>query len=288
MKKNYALTKLMIAVAAAAVLCACGKQQVVVEEPPVEVVEETIVKEPNPIVEEPEVTEPEEVEEPEVVEEPEEVSEYAQVPEELLDENGVYIPVDVTADMLRERFTEIDKMVSDNNWSDEFKSLYEAEIIQANYPFISDEDFNLIVDEYNINLAQTPELFYYDEYDKPEDFFFDPYLQYESRAIYDLAYERQQVWINDGRVATPDYHNKEMTLLYNKYTKLLEKGEYDINGDTGKVPFNLNQDGVKLGSKYDKDPLYALYIIEIKNNYHYGEYHDMLNFFKDLANNKTK
>ncbi len=68
MKKNYALTKLMIAVAVAAVLCACGKQQVVVEELPAEVVEETVVEEPAL-----ELTDPEEVE-LEVVEEPEEIN----------------------------------------------------------------------------------------------------------------------------------------------------------------------------------------------------------------------
>ena len=280
MKKNFAFTKLMIAVMVVATLCACEKQPAAVEEPPVEVVEETIVEEPNPIVEEPEVTEPEEVEEPEVVEEPEEVSEYAQVPEELLDENGVYIPVDVTADMLRERFTKIDNYVTENGYQDAYTTVVETEILQANYAFITEEDFNTIVKEYNIELNKMPEQFYYVDYEiAPEEYFFDPYLQYEAKTIYDLAYERQQVWINDGSVATADYHNKEMTLLYNKYSKLLEKGEYDINGDTGKVPFNLNQNGIKLGSKYDKDPLFALYIIEKMNNYSYGNWLDMYDCF---------
>ena len=86
MKKNYTLTKLMIAITAAAALCACDKPAAPVETP-VEVVEETVVEDPAPVVEETEevlteTTEPEEVEE--TVEE-------IPMPEFILkDENGDY------------------------------------------------------------------------------------------------------------------------------------------------------------------------------------------------------
>ena len=221
MKKNFALIKIMLVASAAAALCACEKQPVAVEEPPVEAVEETVVEEPEPEVSETAVNEPEEIEEPEIVEEAEEVSEFAQVPEELMDENGVYIPVDVTADMLRERFDEIDNYVTENGYQDAYTTVVETEILQANYAFISDEDFSTIINEYDINLDKTPEQFYYDDYEiAPEDYFFDPYLRYEAEAIYDLARERQQVWIDGGKVESAEVNSK-MNLLKNKYSKLL-------------------------------------------------------------------
>ena len=274
MKNDFALYKLMIAVAAAAVLCACGKQQVVVEEPPVEVVEETIVEEPNPIVEEPEVTEPEEVEEPEVVEEPEEVSEYAQVPEELLDENGVYIPVDVTADMLRERLDDLEAKYS---ITDEYIARIKATTMKVNYPFISDEDFATIVKEYDVDLSKNYSATYKDYDVDPELFYFDPYLQYEARVFYDLNYEREVIWqnINDNNGLNDQ---DDMNLVEEKINSLMSDGIYESDDETILIPFTVDDATAKLETNNEKDAKIALSYMLKQYGIAYGdnmEYNDM-------------
>ena len=172
---------------------------------------------------------PGETDKPEEVKE--EIDRYAQVPEEELDENGKYIPVDVTADMLRERFAKIEKDVEPFGYGESYVQEIESTIMKSNYPFISDEDFKTIVDEYDIDLKTKNYCAYYNESDvAPEDFFFDPYLQYENRTLYDIKYERNQLWLNNGK-KIDDNIQAEVDVLDKKFEELVNTGKYESDDE---------------------------------------------------------
>lgn len=190
MKKNFALIKIMLVASAAATLCACGKQPVAVEEPPVEAVEETVVEEP-----EPEKPEPEEVEEPEMVEEHVE----EELPSVVLyDENGdFYKPQAVT---LKEIYERIDYANEKYDWKSEWdRDRFVSILLYENALYMQDSDIKTIyydyLDNYGLNVLledNMPLEFREDGIRTlidPEDFYID---QVEAAEIkkYRLAYEQ--------------------------------------------------------------------------------------------------
>ena len=265
---------------------------------------QVIIEDPNPVNNpgEEEVTKPgEEVSDKpgDVVEpvEPEEVKEeidrYAQVPEEELDENGKYIPVDVTADMLRERFDEIEEYVDTLNLSYDKKELYstmiESTLLKANYPFVSDEDFMTIVKEEDIVLDENNYHAYYLDIDvAPESLFFDPYLQYESRMYYDLNYNQYYLWLNNNQTVD-DKIQSEYDYYNDVLDSLVDKGKYEDDDEIILVPFDYNNSNVVLGSKYDKDPNICLCYMQMMQ--HGGDCRDYLTYkaiFMDIDNTNPK
>ncbi len=256
---------------------------------------EPVIIEPAPEPMEPVVDEPEEVvEEPEESEpiEKEEISEFAQVPEDKLDENGKYIPVDVTADMLRERFDEIEEYVDTLNLSDDKKELYstmiESTLLKANYPFVSDEDFMTVVKEEDIVLCENNYCAYYDELDvSPESLFFDPYLQYENRLFYDLRYNKHELWINNNRVVD-DKIQSEYDYYNGVFDSLSNKGKYEDENDTILVPFDYNNSNVTLESRYDKDPNICLCYMQMMQSGDVRGYTTYEGIFMDIDNTKQK
>ena len=254
---------------------------------------EPVITEPAPEPMEPVVDEPEEVvEEPEESEpiEKEEISEFAQVPEDKLDENGVYYPVDVTADMLRERFAEIEEFVNTLDSSDDKKELYstmiESTLLKANYPFISDEDYMTVVKEKNIVLDENNYQAYYKDIDvSPESLFFDPYLQYENRMYYDLNYNQYNLWLNNNQTVD-DKIQSEYDYYNDGRDSLVDKGKYEEDDETILVPFDYNNSNVVLGSKYDKDPNICLCYMQ---SMHGGDCRGYLTYkaiFMDVDNTK--
>lgn len=132
MKKNCSLTKLLIAVMAAATLCACEKPAAPVETP-VEVVEETVVEDPAPVVEEPEVVEAvEEENEPSFI---------------LLDENGdLYVPQHVTKDDFYEKIAEAEKEYKfESDWE---RDKFVAFALNRNSTFMNEEDICYVFEDY--------------------------------------------------------------------------------------------------------------------------------------------
>ena len=176
-----------------------------------------------------------------------------------VDENGKYIPVDVTADMLRERFAKIEKDVEPFGYGESYVQEIESTIMKSNYPFISDEDFKTIIDEYNIDLEKKNYIAYYNESDvAPEDFFFDPYLQYENRVLYDIEFERNQLWLNNGK-KIDENNQAEVDVLDKKFEDLVNTGRYESDDEKVYIPFEM--DGDVLGSKYEKDTFSVIIIL---------------------------
>lgn len=204
----------------------------------------------------------------------EEIDRYAQVPKDELDENGKYIPVDVTADMLRERLDEIE---NDYEGHEEYVDGVESTILKCNYPFISETDFETIVKEYDINLGLNY-IPYYEDYDvEPEKFYFDPYLQYEARIFYDLNYEREVIWqnINDNNGLN---NQDDMDLVEEKINCLMLDGKYESEDETILVPFTANDATAKLETNNEKDAKISLSFMLKQYGIAYGnsmEYNDM-------------
>ncbi|MBR6384228.1 MAG: hypothetical protein IKS56_09645 [Lachnospiraceae bacterium] len=132
--------------------------------------------------------------EEELIIEKEEISEYAQVPAELVDENGVYHPADVTADMLRERFEEINRYFEEQSFTDRNVQEVYGMIIRANYSFIPEEDFRIIMEEYDPDIFskyRNGTIVYNREDSKEIDqkllqlVYFDPYLNYQAQRLYE-------------------------------------------------------------------------------------------------------
>lgn len=160
-----------------------------------------------------------ETSEEDVVEVAEE-SPYKHIPEELLDENGIYHPEEVTADMLRERFADVDRFLSERGYVEDFGKEIKSFIMRANYSYITDATFQEIMKENNLEIIPGDfrnNLFEFEldyehlgddmvtvvetgtyEPDYPiENYFFDPYIQYTARVIYDLEYKKWHAW-QDG------------------------------------------------------------------------------------------
>ena len=151
---------------------------------------------------------------------------YQHIPEDLLDENGKYHPAEVTADMLRERFADVDKFVADNGYIEDYASQVKASIMRANYSFMSDDTFIELVNEYQIPINNFDLKMYYDgepEY-APENYYFDPYLQYTARTIYDLCYKYVNEFDNGDKDLADEY--------YNERTKAIKTN--------GILPINMN------------------------------------------------
>ena len=264
---------------------------------PEDVPVQIIVEDPNPVTNpgEVEVTKPgEEVSDKpgDVVEpvEPEEVKEeidrYAQVPEEELDENGKYIPVDVTADMLRERFEKIEKDVEPFGYGESYVQEIESTIMKSNYPYISDEDFKTIIDEYDIDLTTKNYCAYYNESDvAPEDFFFDPYLQYENRVLYDIEFEKNQLWRNNGK-KIDENNQAEVDVLNKKFEDLVNTGRYESDDEKVYIPFEM--DGDALGSKYEKDTNISICYLSYQYLYTCENLAKCENVFSEIINDKQK
>ena len=243
---------------------------------------QVIIEDPNPVNNpgEEEVTKPgEEVSDKpgDVVEpvEPEEVKEeidrYAQVPEEELDENGKYIPVDVTADMLRERLDDLETKYS---ITDEYIARIKSTTVKANYPFISDEDFETIVKEYDIDLSKNYSASYRDYDVEPELFYFDPYLQYEARLFYDLNYERQM--------------QEDTTIIDKKINALMNDGAYEDGDETIMIPLTAYDSTAKLESGNDKDAKMSLCYMLSQHGTAYGDFINYESIFENMSFNKQK
>ena len=250
---------------------------------------EPVITEPAPEPIEPVVDEPEEVvEEPEESEpiEKEEISEFAQVPEDKLDENGKYIPVDVTADTLRERFAKIEKDVEPFGYGESYVQEIESTIMKSNYPFISDEDFKTIIDEYDIDLTTKNYCAYYNESDvAPEDFFFDPYLQYENRVLYDIEFEKNQLWRNNGK-KIDENNQAEVDVLNKKFEDLVNTGRSESADEKVYIPFEM--DGDALGSKYEKDTNISICYLSYQYLYTCENLAKCENVFSEIMNDKQK
>ncbi len=251
---------------------------------------QVIIEDPNPVNNpgEEEVTKPgEEVSDKpgDVVEpvEPEEVKEeidrYAQVPEEELDENGKYIPVDVTADMLRERLDDLEAKYS---ITDEYIARIKSTTVKANYPFISDEDFETIVKEYDIDLSKNYTVTYKDYGVDPELFYFDSYLQYEARVFYDLNHEREIIWqnINDNNGLNDQ---DDMDLVEEKIDCLMLDGKYESEDETILVPFTANDATAKLETNNEKDAKISLSFMLKQYGIAYGNSMEYNDLFEKLA-----
>ena len=130
---------------------------------------------------------------------------YQHIPEELLDENGKYHPAEVTADMLRERFADVDKYVESHGFKEMAKNNIKASIMRANYSYISDDTFKEIVSEYNVDITAMGNYNYYDEDDFPvQKMVFDPYLQYKAELFYDVHYRIYEAQKNNDTTAYYD------------------------------------------------------------------------------------
>gem|GEM_PF-6558038 len=143
---------------------------------------------------------------------------YQHIPEDLLDENGKYHPAEVTADMLRERFADVDKFVADNGYIEDYASQVKASIMRANYSFMSDDTFIELVNEYQIPINNFDLKMYYDgepEY-APENYYFDPYLQYTARTIYDLHYKVVDEYYNGDMDLSDKYNDELNKIIYGK------------------------------------------------------------------------
>ena len=141
---------------------------------------------------------------------------YQHIPEELLDENGIYHPAEVTADMLRERFADVDKYVESHGFNENAKDNIKASIMRANYSYMSDDTFKEVIEEYSIDITNEHNYNYYDEDDFPvEKMTFDPYLQYEARAFYDVHYEIAEAQKNNDTTGFYDAKRKLNYMMKN-------------------------------------------------------------------------
>ena len=135
---------------------------------------------------------------------------YQHIPEDLLDENGKYHPEEVTADMLRERFADLDEFVNEHGYPSEYGDHVKASIMRANYSFMSEETFIEIVNEYQIPIDYfDTKMYYYKHEDYPaENYYFDPYLQYTARTIYDLHFKACNEQVNGDKDLADEYYNE--------------------------------------------------------------------------------
>ena len=162
---------------------------------------------------------------------------YKHIPEELLDENGIYHPEEVTADMLRERFADVDEYIAEFNLTQEDKDLVLSSIMRANYSFMSDETFKTIVDEYNIDVVDIAHVMLYDGMDYPaEKYYFDPYLQYEAKEIYELFFDLHGAKRNKDEALEKKY-------LDELYSSFENHDSYPINLDETNLYEKTNFDG---------------------------------------------
>ena len=152
----------------------------------------------------------------EISEEVVEEDPYQHIPEELLDENGKYHPAEVTADMLRERFADVDKYIESHGFTEAGKNIIKASIMRANYSFMSDETFAEIINEYGIDITDMGYYNCYDSDDYPvENMVFDPYLQYYAKAFYDVHYKISEAKKNDDTTAFYDSKRELNNLMKN-------------------------------------------------------------------------
>ena len=256
MKKNYALTKLIIAVMAAATLCACEKPAAPVDAP-VEVVEETVVEDPAPVVEETEevvseTTEPEEVEE--TVEE-------IPMPEFILkDENGdYYVSQDVTAEDIYNRIDEVeDKHDFKNDWD---RDSFVARLLARNASYMTDEDIVDVYEDYLMNYGASifmntcSELLYSslenDSYVSLRDYYIDPVLAEEAQK-FETAYLFSKT--------------KERNIMAEDCNKLLASIDYDVKAmDNPVLEDELFIVNTLSGDILDRD-LYKNFKSNYKNN----------------------
>ena len=212
MKKNYTLTKLMIAITAAAALCACEKPAAPLETS-VEVVEETVVEDPAPVVEEPEIDEPETTE-------PEVIKEESNEPELVLyDDNGdFYVPQKVTLDEFNAR---IDYANGKYNWkSDWDRDRYVGLLLYNNAYAMEDSDIKEVYDDYldnfGIDILEGQSNVFMDH---DEEYINDPYFKYHTYIDFEdyyidakLASEAkkfQPCLTDDSRKTVVEFKNKK-------------------------------------------------------------------------------
>ena len=227
MKMNYKLTKLIIAVIAIATLCACFKPAVPVDSS-VEVVEETVVEEPAPVVEKPEVEEPE-------TSEPEIIKEESNEPELVLyDDNGdFYVPQKVTLD---EFYARIDYANQKYAWkSDWDRDRFVGLLLYLNAYGMKDGDIKTVYEDYLDNFgfdmldeqSVTFDAYFEDlaadnhfhehSYIDLDDLFVDAKLASEAKKYQAVISDRQK---------NADYNNKKRS--YVESLDFTDEGMYTI------------------------------------------------------------
>ena len=156
----------------------------------------------------------------EISEEVVEEDPYQHIPEELLDENGKYHPAEVTADMLRERFADVDKFVEEHGYPSDYGDSVKASIMRANYSFMSDDTFIELVNEYQLPIDDFELIMFYYKHEDyaPENYYFDPYLQYTARIIYDLCYKYKDEFNNGNKDLADEYYNERTNAIKVKGT----------------------------------------------------------------------
>lgn len=187
---------------------------------------------------------------------------YSKIPEELLDENGLYHPAEITEDELREK---IETITDKYSYTDEDKKRrrimskhFGDQLMRANISYISDDTIKKISKSYDITPDYNDPRMTYSRYDIVADMFFDPYLQYTATKIYNLCYKRKMA---------DEAHDIK---AFNKYDQeLCECLCGDTTGTTyeisksDKVPVYL--DGSNLYDKYDFKYSLATYSIIYDN-----------------------
>lgn len=221
------------------VMSGCSKENVISTEKPSDVIVSEV---PSEVVSE-EVSE-------EVVEE----NPYQHIPEDLLDENGIYHPEEVTADMLRDRFADVDEYIESHGFAEIGKNNIKASIMRANYSFMSDETFTEIINEYGIDITEMGNYNYYDEDDYPvEKMTFDPYLQYEAKVFYDVHYRISEAQKNNDTTAFYDAKRELNNLMkngdnlpivppYGDKTNLYDKTDFFCPVAVFELTYGINKD----------------------------------------------
>lgn len=241
----------------AVVMSGCNGEIVATTENPSEVITSEVPSEIEEISEEPSEIDPIDEKYPD----PFELDEtYSKIPEELLDENGLYHPAEITEEQLRGRIEEIGDRYDASDRRIMMKE-YGEQIIKANLSYISDDIVKKIMKEYDIssNWNGANKMSHYPKFDIPNEMFFDPYLQYTSTKIYNLSYKRYQAE-NDGDKKAYDKFDKE---LFECVCGDTAGTTYKIS-KSDKVPIYL--DGSNLYDKFDFKYPFATYSI-IYDNY---------------------
>ncbi len=224
MKKNLLLAKLLIAIMPAATLCACFKPAAPVETP-VEVVEETVVEEPSPVVEKPEVEEPE-------TPDPEVIKEESNEPELVLydDKGDFYVPQKVTLD---EFYARIDYANQKYTWKSDWDrdryiglllydnayAMEDADIKTIYYDYLDNFGIDVLDGQFNcclqIQEGHTADDHYYDHnLIDLEDLFIDAKFVNEAKKFQPIIKDNKvRIQFTDGNkqfVESLDYSNKDM------------------------------------------------------------------------------
>lgn len=212
-------------------------------ETPVEVVEETVVEDPAPVVEEPEVIES--VEEPETTEE--EIVEEVAVPNFILyDENGDYYqPQHITLD---EFYAKVDEVIGKYEFANDWeRDVYVSNLMAYNAGYMDAKDIDTVYHDYLENLG-VPVIMQQKNYlgtDIAEnvnkvamaDYFIDPVLADEA-AIFEKYIDSKSAYMGSEKFNSALRELKKdkgiETYDGNMYNSLLDLERYVFGSEMGK------------------------------------------------------